>query len=138
MSAEGLSVGMVMRRHCRMVALAFIDDLASFPRCPTHSTLRSSMILKMCVALSVGRCYKVVFLMVACRCTKVSRQKRCCRSGGGRMRSTRCAPSPHLISLDCLDFLPDGYIQDPYTRCKGLSEIAPQVNRYCPPVGALC
>jgi hypothetical protein len=24
----------------------------------------------------------------------------------------------------------DGYMQDPYTRCKGLNEIAPQVNHH--------
>jgi hypothetical protein len=34
-----------------------------------------------------------------------------------------------LISLDCSL---DGYMQDPYTRCKGLNEIAPQVeNHHC-------
>ena len=41
--------------------------------------------------------------------------------------------TPRPISLDCL---PDGCLQDPYTRCKGLNEIAPQVNGHCPPVGA--
>ena len=28
----------------------------------------------------------------------------------------------------------DGYMQDPYTRCKGLNEIAPQVNHHCSPL----
>lgn len=33
-----------------------------------------------------------------------------------------------LISPYCS---PDGYMQDAYTRCKGLNEIAPQVNHHC-------
>ena len=44
--------------------------------------------------------------------------------------------SPTLISLD---FSLDGHMQDPYTRCKGLNEIAPQVNpSSSPAVDAPC
>ena len=41
---------------------------------------------------------------------------------------------PYFIGL-----LTRRYMQDPYTRCKGLSEIAPQVSRHCSPaVDAPC
>ena len=71
------------------------------------------------------------FLMVV-RCTRVSRQKKCYRSDGGRMRNTRCVVlSDHSITLISSGCSLDGYMQDPYTRCKGLNEIAPQVICHC-------
>lgn len=50
------------------------------------------------------RIYPWFFSNGGYRCTKVLRRRRCCRSDGGRMRSTRCAcfvgsRNPHL---DCL------------------------------------
>jgi hypothetical protein len=78
------------------------------------------------------------FSLMEVRCTRVSRQRKCCRSDGGRMRNSRCVvpsdQSPTLISSDCSL---DGYMQDPYTRCKGLNEIASQVNHHCSPLSIL-
>lgn len=54
------------------------------------------------------------------------------------MRNTRCVvPSDQSPTLIHQIFSLDGYMQDPYTRCKGLNEIASQVNHHCSPLSIL-
>jgi hypothetical protein len=71
----------------RMVPVFVGDDPASL-RNQTHFISRSLMISKMYVTLNRRNSLFFLFLMVI-RCTRVLRQKKCCRSDGGRMRNTR-------------------------------------------------
>jgi hypothetical protein len=66
--------------------------------------------------------------------TKEMLQKRWRKDAEYEVRSPVGSNRPTLISSVCS---PDGYMQDPYTRCKGLNEIAPQVNRHCSPQSML-
>jgi hypothetical protein len=84
---NGAGAGLGRRRSCIVAEpnafhLTVLDDLKD-----------------VCDSLS-ARCPVILFLMVV-RCMKVSRQRKCCRSDGGRMRNTRCVvpsdQSPTLI-----------------------------------------
>lgn len=45
--------------------------------------------------------------------------------------------SDQSLTLNSSDCSLDGHMQDPYTRCKGLNEIAPQVNHHSSPLSVL-